>query len=320
MLLLRSGGLTVYFGELGREARSLVQYFEATPNEKGQFPRIPADMNPASWMLDVIGAGLSGAMRRAAAAHNKAKAAKLNTAQLDKEEFDYAASYRNSALGKAEMAALDQLIATSAQTARELKPADYQIPLSRQIRYVVGRGFRTYWRDEQMNFGRIMMLIMISLIFGVVYVQLDENSYTGLTSKTSAVFSIAGFIAMLSAQTTLPNIFGERAVYYREQAAKAYPSWVYSTTTGLCELPWVFGSSLLGVIVFYFMVGFQSDAALFFQFWCALSMLVLIESSFGQCAAALFPNFVVAIQVAGAINTLFFRQSITDRISQTTCL
>jgi len=111
---------------------------------------------------------------------------------------------------------------------------------------------------------------------------------------------------MLSAQTTLPNIFGERAVYYRERASNAYPSWIYSTTTALCEIPVVFFSSLLGLIIFYFMVGYQNDAELFFQFWCAISLLVLIESSFGQFAAALLPNFVVAIQLAGALNTLFF--------------
>lgn len=302
MLLLRSGGHTVYFGEIGREGRNLVDYFQGVPNEKGIYPKIPQDMNPASWMLDVIGAGLSGAMRRATAAHK----AKLVTGKAQKEPFDYATVYRKSELGQQQTKELEEVVAQSALHARQLNPDDYAIPLARQVRYVLGRGMLSYWRDEQMNFGRILMLIVISLIFGIVYVQLDDTSYTGLTSKTSSVFSIVGFIAMLSAQTTLPNIFDERAVYYREQAAKAYPSWIYSTTTGLCELPWVFFSSLLGVIIFYFMVGFQNDAELFFQFWLSLSLLVLIESSFGQFAAALLPNFVVAIQVAGTINTLFF--------------
>jgi hypothetical protein len=53
-------------------------------------------------------------------------------------------------------------------------------------------------------------------------------------------------------------------------------------------------------------VGYENDVELFFQFWCALSVLVCIMSSFGQFAAALLPNFVVAIQLAGAFNTLFF--------------
>ena len=299
MLLLRSGGQTVYFGDLGKEGSDLVKYFETTPNEKGEYPKCPEGMNPASWMLDVIGAGLSGALKRATAAKsgNKEGAAKA---------FDYADVYRESELCRAQSDELERVIKDSQSQAVKIDPDLFAIPLASQVKAVVGRGFTSYWRDEQMNFGRLLMLVFISLIFGIVYVQLDEDSYTGLTSKTSAVFSIAGFIAMLSAQTTLPNIFGERAVYYREQASRAYPSWVYSTTTALTEIPYVFVSTLFGVIIFYFMVGYQNDASLFFQFWLALSLLVLIESSFGQFAAALFPNFVVAIQLAGAINTLFF--------------
>ena len=43
MLLLRSGGRTVFFGELGHEASKLVAYFEGNKNEAGVFPKIPAE-------------------------------------------------------------------------------------------------------------------------------------------------------------------------------------------------------------------------------------------------------------------------------------
>ena len=80
--------------------------------------------------------------------------------------------------------------ATSAEL--QIRPEDFDIPLSVQLRCVVTRGFVSYWRDSQMNLGRILMRVFISLIFGIVYVQLDETSYSGLTSKTAAVFSTAG--------------------------------------------------------------------------------------------------------------------------------
>ncbi|TMW67514.1 hypothetical protein Poli38472_011134 [Pythium oligandrum] len=54
LLLLKHGGETVYFGELGAKACELVKYFESikgvTPLEEGY--------NPATWMLEVIGAGI----------------------------------------------------------------------------------------------------------------------------------------------------------------------------------------------------------------------------------------------------------------------
>ncbi|KAG6900276.1 hypothetical protein C0993_000464 [Termitomyces sp. T159_Od127] len=52
MLLLRKGGQTVYFGNLGKNATTLINYFE----RNGSRPCLP-DENPAEFMLDVIGAG-----------------------------------------------------------------------------------------------------------------------------------------------------------------------------------------------------------------------------------------------------------------------
>lgn len=250
-------------------------------------------MNPASWMLDVI-----GTTQRTNPSDGCASA----------PSFDYAAVYSASALCLVQQAALKELSAqdASAGQLKQLNLADYAHPLTTQVRWLVGRGFRSYWRDSQMNFGRCVMIVAIALIFGLVFIQLDATSYSSLTSKVSAVFSITGFIAILSTQTTLPNIFNERAVFYRERASNSYPSWVYSTTTALCEIPFVFFSSLLGVGIFYWLVGYQSDAALFFQFWCTISAIVLIQSSFGQLSAALLPNFVAAIQLAGSIDVLFF--------------
>ncbi|EGZ16582.1 hypothetical protein PHYSODRAFT_248007 [Phytophthora sojae] len=54
LLLLKRGDETVYFGELGRGGSSIVRYFEAIPS----VPRIEKGYNPATWMLEVIGAGV----------------------------------------------------------------------------------------------------------------------------------------------------------------------------------------------------------------------------------------------------------------------
>ncbi|KZP03575.1 P-loop containing nucleoside triphosphate hydrolase protein [Athelia psychrophila] len=52
LLLLRRGGQTVYFGDLGENSSTLIKYFEE--NKAG--PCQPEE-NPAEYMLDVIGAG-----------------------------------------------------------------------------------------------------------------------------------------------------------------------------------------------------------------------------------------------------------------------
>ncbi|KAJ0398414.1 hypothetical protein P43SY_001721 [Pythium insidiosum] len=52
LLLLKRGGETVFFGELGENASQLIQYFESVP---GVTP-IEDGYNPATWMLEVIAA------------------------------------------------------------------------------------------------------------------------------------------------------------------------------------------------------------------------------------------------------------------------
>jgi len=51
LLFLKSGGQTVYFGEIGEHAKQMTAYFE----RNGAKP-CPPDANPAEWMLEVIGA------------------------------------------------------------------------------------------------------------------------------------------------------------------------------------------------------------------------------------------------------------------------
>lgn len=51
LLFLAKGGRTVYFGPVGKNSKTLVNYFESNGADK-----CPADANPAEWMLSAIGA------------------------------------------------------------------------------------------------------------------------------------------------------------------------------------------------------------------------------------------------------------------------
>ncbi|KAJ8569442.1 hypothetical protein ON010_g5819 [Phytophthora cinnamomi] len=48
LLLLKKGGETVFFGDVGDRCHDLVAYFESIP----QVPKIPVGYNPATWMLE----------------------------------------------------------------------------------------------------------------------------------------------------------------------------------------------------------------------------------------------------------------------------
>lgn len=51
LLFLQEGGQTVYFGELGKGCKTMINYFEAHGAHK-----CPPDANPAEWMLEIVGA------------------------------------------------------------------------------------------------------------------------------------------------------------------------------------------------------------------------------------------------------------------------
>ena len=58
LLLLKRGGETVFFGELGDESCNLIEYFESYPATS----IIKQGENPATWMLTTNGAGSAGRM------------------------------------------------------------------------------------------------------------------------------------------------------------------------------------------------------------------------------------------------------------------
>jgi len=52
LILLESGGRTVYHGNLGHDSKTLLKYFEDNGADK-----CPPNTNPAEYMLEAIGAG-----------------------------------------------------------------------------------------------------------------------------------------------------------------------------------------------------------------------------------------------------------------------
>ena len=271
LLLLKSGGETTYFGPVGEDGEAIVEYFEYDGRVGEEIrgvkrrvggPRRPKGMNPASWMLDVIGAGVAGALSRAVekqaggAGKGKEKGEKEvasadPTTLVKVGSVDYASLYRQSALGQSEAVTARKLGEADPDQRVEVRLSDYEIPSYYLLWIVLRRGFLSSWRDSKTNFGRITTLIFLGLIFGLIFLQIDATDYAGVNSKLAAIFSMIGFGGMLQNQLALPNVIAERAVYYRERASDSYSSWMYSVTLGLVEIPYIAFSILLFVLPYY---------------------------------------------------------------------
>lgn len=135
LLLLARGGRTVYFGDIGKDSQTLVQYFV----NKGASP-CPQQVNPAEWMLSTIGA-----------------------APGVKTEIDWPQQWLESNEKKLVDAELDRL-ATSAvvlpapgQEGGDQSQKEFAAPLMKQIAIVTKRIFQQYWRSPAYIYSKALL-------------------------------------------------------------------------------------------------------------------------------------------------------------------
>lgn len=298
LLLLKSGGSTVYFGEIGSFGSDLVDYFENAPIPSYCYkPSLPNNTNPASWMLDVIGAG----------------------AITKGEIADYALIYEESALKEQAEIELDQLLSlnsaqrlsiTGTQQARlangssknhdtSSSTSDYAAGFFQQFTTVLTRCWFDHYRNVSYNLTRWGILLFLGVLFGLLYLQIDDSDLSGLNSKIAVVYTAVSFNGVLNTAVSLPVNFRNRESYYREQSSKTYSSTIYGLCIGIIEIPFVLISNICFMIPFYFMVGFHYEVGAFFQALVPIYLTSLAFNSLGHFFAAIFPNIMVASILQG---------------------
>ncbi|GMF22712.1 unnamed protein product [Phytophthora fragariaefolia] len=288
VLLLQRGGRTVFFGDVGPECRDLVQYFEQLP---GVSPLQP-EVNPATWMLECIGAGVNTGGKTLG-----------NT-----EMIDFADIFRTSQLQERLNAAMREPgVACPSQSQVELtfttKRAAGAIV---QLHLLVQRSFRSYWRTASYNITRAGISLILALIFGIAFLEAEYGSYAGANAGVRMLFIATGFNGIVSFFGVLPVAVGDRASFYRERAGQTYSAFWYFIAGSIVEIPYVFASTLLFSAVFYPMVGFTGGIVTWVLFWLNTALLVLLQVYMGQLLAYALPTAELAMVVGVVVNTASF--------------
>jgi ATP-binding cassette, subfamily G (WHITE), member 2, SNQ2 len=263
LLLLQRGGQCVYFGEIGSDAHVLLDYFR----RHGAI--CPPDANPAEWMLDAIGAGMTPRLgdRDWADIWN------------DSEEF---------AQTKDEIVKIKEqrITETGSQPIAEQK--EYATPLWHQIKVVNKRTHLAFWRTPNYGFTRLFNHVIIALITGLMFLQLS-NSRTSLQYRIFIIFQVTVLPAIILAQVE-PKYAIARMISYREQAAKAYKTFPFALSMVLAEMPYSILCAVAFFLPIYYIPGFQpASNRAGYQF-----LMVLITEVFavtlGQMIAAITPS------------------------------
>jgi energy-coupling factor transporter ATP-binding protein EcfA2 len=304
LLLLKRGGQTVFNGLLGdNNCDQLVNFFEGAP---GVTP-IRRHQNPATWMLEMIGAGTSGSQESLIDFHVyykqsalcqsiETKVDTLCTPSSPAEEEDADAAADTEAPQSPPHKAHSYLSISAITSLSKPSAFKYNASYTTQFYWLMKRSILSYWRSPSYNFVRMLISLIIALIFASTYVNQHYSSDVDTMSRCAVIYVTCLFIGVVGVTTVQSVMFAERPAFYREQYSEVYDVSLYTLAMGFVELPYLLVSSVLFVIPFFFIVGFDQDgvAEKFFFYWLFQGLYMCTLVFIGQLYSALLPSEAIA--------------------------
>ncbi|KAH9181331.1 hypothetical protein AeNC1_016693, partial [Aphanomyces euteiches] len=250
LLLLKRGGYTVYFGELGRKSAHLMEYFMRIPGT----PSMALGYNPATWMLEVIGAGVETKVTNT-----------TDYVEVFQESEEYKQLQAGLAIHTLPRADVPEMNFSTKRAASN----------GVQFQYVLLRYFRMYWRTPTYNLTRVMLSIFLAVLFGLIFVSVDYTTYSGVVGGSGMVFMTTLFVGIIAFNSVVPIAVEERASYYRERASQTYNALWYFLAGTIVEIPYVLVTTLIFTVIFYPFVGFSGSVGDVIIYWLLLSLYSL---------------------------------------------
>jgi len=214
LLLLKRGGQTVFFGPLGENCDNLIHYFEGA---QGVTP-IKAQQNPASWMLECIGAG---------------------TAAVE-SLTDFHVYYKTSTLCSLNTEHLNAICTPPEDedvSGHKAEATEFGTSTYHQLKWVGSKVFLSYWRTPSYNLSRMIIALIIALIFASAYANQSYSNIYETISRSAVIYITCLFVGVIGMMTVVPVGFAERGAFYREQQSEMYSVWIYALVTFVVEIP-----------------------------------------------------------------------------------
>ncbi|KAF2092595.1 hypothetical protein NA57DRAFT_82150 [Rhizodiscina lignyota] len=282
LLFLAKGGKTVYFGNIGDNSRTLLDYFE----RNGARP-CRDDENPAEYMLEIVNKGSSPAS--------------------GKDWFDI---WKESEEAQAAQTEINRIHDEKAREPTTDSDPDahreFAMPLPSQIYTVTYRIFQQYWRMPSYIYAKFLLGIMSGLFIGFSFFN-SNHSIQGMQNVIFSVFMVSSIFSTL-VQQIMPLFVTQRSLYeVRERPSKAYSWKAFLIANIVVEVPY---QIIMGILVFgcyYFAVnGVQSsDRQGLVLLFCM--QFFIFASTFAHLCISALPD----AQTAGAVATLLFSMMLT---------
>ncbi|RDA95806.1 hypothetical protein CP533_5198 [Ophiocordyceps camponoti-saundersi (nom. inval.)] len=283
LLFLARGGKTVYFGDIGENSRTLLDYFQ------GHGARVCGEAeNPAEFMLEVVSKGQNEEGRDW---HSVWKSSR--EFQDVQEELDKMQAESNTVVNDGD----------SASDQREL--AEFAVPLPLQFCEVFWRLLQQYWRMPSYVFAKFLLGAIAGLFVGFTFFH-AERTMAGVQDVIYAVFMLLTVFTTL-VQQMHPLFVTQRSLYeVRERPSKTYSWKAFITANILVEIPF---QILTGIIIFgsfyYPIMGVQSPPRQGLVFLFIMQLLVY-SAAFADMTIVSMPD----AHTAGSLATVLVLMSI----------
>eukprot|EP01135_Chromosphaera_perkinsii_P006341 Nk52_evm70s485 gene=Nk52_evmTU70s485 len=284
-LLVLSQGRTVYFGP-----RS-----EAVPYYTKQGLPCPMHTNPADFFLDI------------STVDPRTKESLLETqGRLDFLYDQYKKSSYNEKV-EAECSKLSRNVQSDSDTFMsrlKFKPNKNFQPWLMEFAILFRRAFNSFRREKRVTVIQLFQNIFMGLLAGFIFFQVDDNQ-AGIQNRNGALF-FGVLNPCFSSLLAIITIFQlEKEVFRRERAAGAYRVSSYYLSKSIAEIPMQLVFPSLYGILFYFLVGFQTEADRFFVYLILLLLTVFCAQSMGLCISAIAPSLQIGQIIAPMLMILF---------------
>ncbi|KAH7116250.1 ABC-2 type transporter [Dendryphion nanum] len=281
LLFLAKGGKTVYFGEIGENSSTLLNYFESKGARK-----CDDEENPAEYMLEIVN---KGANDQGEDWHSLWKSSELRQGvekEIDRLHRD---KQHEAIAGEGEARA----------------NAEFAMPFFAQLREVTTRVFQQYWRMPSYIFAKFALGIAAGLFIGFTFWD-SSSSQAGMQNFMFSVFMLTTIFSSI-VQQIQPLFITQRSLYeVRERPSKAYSWKAFMVANVVVEIPYqIFTGILIWACFYYPVLGIQSsERQVLILLFCV--QLFIYASAFAQMCIAALPD----AQTASGLVTLFTFMSI----------
>ncbi|KAK9466422.1 ABC-2 type transporter-domain-containing protein [Lipomyces arxii] len=277
LLLLKKGGQTVYFGDIGKNSESILDYF----SRQGAPPCLPGD-NPAEYILECIGAGATAGVSR-----------------------DWHEVWNNSEDNHRVTAEISQMKAEFAQLpdpeiSRELRNR-FAASWATQVREMTSRTVNFYWRSPSFIGAKFALSTIGGLFIGFTFWDINltiAGLQNGLFATFMAILTSVALINQLQ-----PRLIELRELFeVRESASSTYHWSVLVISLVLVEIPYNIICGSIFFMCYYWPVGFFRNAPRAGYFYFVYSVLYQIYfTTFGLAVGELSPDASSASIIASLL-------------------